>query len=170
MGRITHGDARTGPTHYHPPNGSAAKENPSAARGIREPATDLPCHYACGHWRAAVRVGSNRRRYLATRAQRARARIDRTARSVSDAEPPARPRVASLQGHHPVGGRVQILVNARGATDPSTEDLVAAGFYDRALRWGEREAAIRYVLDNPVEAGLVHHVECWPWVGCWVSE
>ncbi len=53
---------------------------------------------------------------------------------------------------------------------PPQRILWQPGFYDRALRWGELEAAIRYVLDNPVEAGPVDDVERWPWVGSWVNE
>lgn len=44
------------------------------------------------------------------------------------------------------------------------------GFHDRALRAGEVNTTLKYILDNPVEAGLVDEGRFWPWVGSWVSE
>lgn len=43
-------------------------------------------------------------------------------------------------------------------------------FWDRRLREGEGTAALRYVLQNPVEAGLVDEWQEWPWVATWWLE
>jgi REP element-mobilizing transposase RayT len=44
------------------------------------------------------------------------------------------------------------------------------GFYDRRLRdQAEFEAAVLYVVNNPVAAGLVEDISEWPWVGSWVE-
>jgi putative transposase len=44
------------------------------------------------------------------------------------------------------------------------------GFYDRAVRSGELDTTVKYILENPVAAGLVDEAERWPWVAAWVSE
>lgn len=43
------------------------------------------------------------------------------------------------------------------------------GFYDRALRAGDLDATIRYIVRNSVAAGLVEEASGWPWVGAWVN-
>ncbi|MBK7146177.1 MAG: transposase [Xanthomonadales bacterium] len=49
--------------------------------------------------------------------------------------------------------------------------LWARGFHDRALRHdGEVEAAMGYVLRNPVRAGLCRCVGTYPWMGCYLND
>jgi REP element-mobilizing transposase RayT len=44
-------------------------------------------------------------------------------------------------------------------------------FYDRRIRdEAEFEAAVAYVVRNPVSAGLVDEPELWAWVGSWLDD
>jgi putative transposase len=48
--------------------------------------------------------------------------------------------------------------------------LVAAGYYEHILRSDESvQQKARYVLENPVRAGLVEHPGDYPWVGSFVT-
>jgi putative transposase len=35
--------------------------------------------------------------------------------------------------------------------------------YDRVLRWNEHQRVAKYIINNPVKAGLVGHWKEWPW-------
>jgi REP element-mobilizing transposase RayT len=44
--------------------------------------------------------------------------------------------------------------------------LWQSGYYDRVLReWDDTRAVVRYLLQNPVRAGLVGPARDWPWTG-----
>ncbi len=43
-------------------------------------------------------------------------------------------------------------------------------YFDRLLREGEFEATLKYVLENPLAAGLVESSEEWPWSAIWLDE
>jgi putative transposase len=72
---------------------------------------------------------------------------------------------------HPSLSRIMKLVKGRSARECNLILSRGGTFweqesFDHVIRPGKFDATIRYVLDNPVKAGLVKHWREWPWNYC----
>ncbi len=69
----------------------------------------------------------------------------------------------------------EVMSSIRGASAHRINKLLKRSgpvweeeFFDHIPRYGEFDARLAYVCENPVNAGLVHREEDYPWL--WVAE